>query len=145
MDRHTPPPSRSLPAWIPYLWSHVLFPGRSSARIEPVRAASLLLLLVLPALLLYPCMAFRLLEPDEGRYAEIPREMLARGDWLVPQLQGQPYLDKPPLVYWLVMLSYRVCGVHDWSARLVPALAVHGCIVLTYLFGRRWMSERAAF
>jgi 4-amino-4-deoxy-L-arabinose transferase-like glycosyltransferase len=145
MDRHAPPSSRSLPAWIPYLWSQVLFPGRSKLRMEPARLASLALLLLLPALLLYPCMAFRLLEPDEGRYAEIPREMLARGDWLVPYLQGQPYLDKPPVVYWLVMLSYRVCGVHDWSARLVPALAIHGCVLLTYLFGRRLMSERAAF
>jgi 4-amino-4-deoxy-L-arabinose transferase-like glycosyltransferase len=89
-------------------------------------------------------MAFRLLEPDEGRYAEIPREMIERGDWLVPHLQGQPYLDKPPLVYWLVMLSYRVCGEHDWSARLVPALAVHGCVLLTYCFGRRLLRERAA-
>jgi 4-amino-4-deoxy-L-arabinose transferase-like glycosyltransferase len=145
MDRHAPPLSRSLPAWIPYLWSHVLFPGRPPARRESARLASLAVLLILPALLLYPCMAFRLLEPDEGRYAEIPREMQARGDWLVPHLQGQPYLDKPPLVYWLVMASYEMLGVHDWSARLVPALAIHGCILLTYRFGRRWMSERAAF
>jgi hypothetical protein len=145
MDRHAPPPARSLPAWIPYLWSQVLFPGRSPSRIDPARLSSVLLLLILPALLLYPYMAFRLLEPDEGRYAEIPREMIERGDWLVPHLQGQPYLDKPPLVYWLVMLSYRVCGVYDWSARLVPALAVHACILLTYWYGRRLMRERAAF
>ena len=145
MDRHAPPLPRSLPAWIPYLWSQVLFPGRSPARVDSVRLTSLALLLVLPALLLYPRMGFRLLEPDEGRYAEIPREMMERGDWLVPRLQGQPYLDKPPLVYWLVMLSYSVCGVHDWSARLVPALAIHGCVLLTYLFGRRLVSERAAF
>ena len=145
MERHAAPLPGSLPAWLPYLWSRVLFPGRSPARVEPIRWVSLALLLILPALLLYPCLAFRLLEPDEGRYAEIPREMNARGDWLVPHLQGQPYLDKPPLVYWLVMLSYRVCGTHDWAARLIPALAVHGCVLLTYFFGRRLMSERAAF
>jgi len=90
-------------------------------------------------------MTFHLLEPDEGRYAEIPREMLTRGDWIVPTLQGEPYLDKPPLLYWLVMLSYRLFGVHDWAARLVPAMSVHGTIVLSYLFGRRMLGERAAF
>jgi 4-amino-4-deoxy-L-arabinose transferase-like glycosyltransferase len=95
--------------------------------------------------LLYPCLSFHLFEPDEGRYAEIPREMWQRGEWVVPYLQAEPYLDKPPLLYWLVMLSYALLGVHDWSARLVPALAVHGSVLLTYLFGRRLLGERAAF
>jgi 4-amino-4-deoxy-L-arabinose transferase-like glycosyltransferase len=95
--------------------------------------------------LLYPCLSFLLLEPDEGRYAEIPREMLQRGEWIVPYLQGEPYLDKPPLLYWMVMLSYRAFGVHDWAARLGPAFAVHACVLLTYLLGRRSVGERAAF
>jgi 4-amino-4-deoxy-L-arabinose transferase-like glycosyltransferase len=103
------------------------------------------LLLVLPALLLYPCLKFHLFEPDESRYAEIAREMTLRGEWVVPYLQGEPYLDKPPLLYWLVGLSYRVFGVHDWAARLVPALATHGSVLLVYLFGRRSLGERAAF
>jgi hypothetical protein len=145
MDRPLPLPARSLPAWIPYLWSRVLFPGRSTPTVAPARLRSWLVLLILPPLLLYTSLSFRLLEPDEGRYAEIPREMLARGDWLVPHLQGEPYLDKPPLVYWLVMGSYRIFGIHDWAARLVPALAIHGCVLLAYAFGRRLMSERAAF
>src|SRR5437667_12722532 len=91
---------RSLPAFLPYLGSRVLFPGAS----QPIgrrRWDAILLLLVLPGVLLYPCLSFRLFEPDEGRYAEIPREMLARGDWVVPHLHGEPYLDKPPLLYWL--------------------------------------------
>src|SRR5262245_42758426 len=71
--------------------------------------------------------------------------MPQRHEWVVPHLQGEPYLDKPPLFYWLVMASYAVFGVHDWAARLVPALAVHGTILLTYLFGRRLLGERAAF
>jgi 4-amino-4-deoxy-L-arabinose transferase-like glycosyltransferase len=105
----------------------------------------LFLLLVVPGVLIYGCLSFRLFEPDEGRYAEIPREMLLRGDWIVPYLQGEPYLDKPPLFYWLVGLSYGLFGVADWSARLIPALAIHGCILLTYLLGRRSLGERAAF
>jgi 4-amino-4-deoxy-L-arabinose transferase-like glycosyltransferase len=100
---------------------------------------------VLPAVLLYPSLSFPLFEPDEGRYAEIPREMLARGEWVVPYLHGAAYLDKPPLVYWLVMGCYALCGVHDWAARLVPALAVHGCVLVTYLLGRRSLGERAGF
>jgi hypothetical protein len=130
--------------WLPFLWSQVLFSGYKPDA-GPMRGRRLLLLLIVPAALLYPGMAIPLFEPDEGRYAEIPREMLLRGEWVVPYLQGQPYLDKPPLLYWLVNLSYRLFGVHDWSARLVPALAVHGCILLTYAFGRRILGDRSAF
>src|SRR5438034_3528763 len=126
------------------LWTHTLFPASATSE-SRLRLSALSILIILPAALLYPCMTFHLLEPDEGRYAEIPREMLVRGDWIVPRLQGEPYLDKPPLLYWLAMLSYRVFGVHDWAARLVPALAVHGTIVLSYLFGRRLLGERAAY
>jgi len=90
-------------------------------------------------------MGFHLFEPDEGRYAEIPREMLARGEWLVPYLQSEPYLDKPPLLYWLIMGSFAVFGAHDWSARLIPALAVHGTILITYLLGRRSLGQTPAF
>src|SRR5262249_44289349 len=137
------PASRSLLAWLPLLWSGVLFPGRSPET-TPLRWPALFLLLILPGVLLYPCLSFHLFEPDEGRYAEIPREMLQRGEWVVPYLQGEPYLDKPPLLYWLVMASYRLFGVHPWAARLVPALAVHGCVLLTYLLGRRNLGERPA-
>jgi 4-amino-4-deoxy-L-arabinose transferase-like glycosyltransferase len=129
---------------LPLLWQRVLFPGAAPSCTH-LRSTALLLLVVLPGILLYPCLAFHLFEPDESRYAEIPREMLARGEWVVPYLQGQPYLDKPPLLYWLVMASYRVFGVHDWSARLVPALALHACVLATYLLGRRSLGERPAF
>ncbi|HEX3150242.1 MAG TPA: glycosyltransferase family 39 protein [Gemmataceae bacterium] len=135
---------RSFVAWMPYLWSRVLFPSPQATPVG-VRLPALLLLIVLPALLLYPTLSFRLLEPDEGRYAQIPREMLARGDWVVPHLQGQPYLDKPPLMYWLVMLSYKLFGVSEAAARLVPALAVHATILCLYLIGRRSLGERSAF
>ena len=138
------PQSRAALTWLPYLWSHVLFPGRTVAT-PPARWSALLALVFLPGLLLYPCLSFHLFEPDEGRYAEIPREMLARGEWVVPLLQGEPYLDKPPLLYWLIMVSYHWLGTHDWAARLVPALAVHGCILLTYWLGRRTLGEQAAF
>ena len=135
---------RGLLAWMPFLWSRVLFPG-APAGPHRVRPLSLLVLLVLPAALLYPSRSFRLLEPDEGRYAQIPREMLQRGEWVVPTLQGEPYLDKPPLLYWLTALAYAALGVSDAAARLIPALAVHGTILVVYLLGRRSLGERSAF
>lgn len=137
-------PSPSFLAWLPFLWSRVLFPGQAEPP-GPLPWRAFLVLLVVPAILLYPCLAFHLFEPDEGRYAQIPCEMLQRGDWVVPYLQNEPYLDKPPLVYWLVMISYGIFGIHEWSARLVPALAVHAGVVVTFLLGRRILGNRAAW
>ncbi len=140
-------PPRSLFAWPTFLWSRVLFRGDRPGGDEPRRSPwlRLLVLLFVPALLLYPCLSFPLIEPDESRYAEIPREMLQRGDWITPRLQGEPYLEKPPLLYWLTAVSYRLFGVHDWAARLPPALAVHGSVLVLYFFGQRLFGERAAF
>jgi 4-amino-4-deoxy-L-arabinose transferase-like glycosyltransferase len=134
---------RSLPACLPFIWSRILFPG-TAPEPTPLRWTTVLLVVFLPAALLYPCITFPLFEPDEGRYAEIPREMLERGEVVVPYLQGEPYLDKPPLMYWLSMGCYRLFGVHDWAARLPAALAIHGCVLLIYLLGRRSLGERAA-
>ncbi len=142
--RPDPLPYPSVLTWLPVFWSRVLFPGRLAEPTAP-RWSSLLWLVLLPSVLLYPCLSFPLLEPDEGRYAQIPREMMQRGEWVVPLLQDEPYLDKPPLMYWLVQASYHVLGVHDWSARLVPAVAVHLGILATYLLGRRLVGERGAF
>jgi 4-amino-4-deoxy-L-arabinose transferase-like glycosyltransferase len=59
-----------------------------------------------------------LLEPDEGRYAEIPREMWLSGDWVTPHLNGLAYFEKPPLQYWATAVSYTLFGLHEWTARL---------------------------
>jgi 4-amino-4-deoxy-L-arabinose transferase-like glycosyltransferase len=108
--------------------------GRFSPTLLAVLGAGLLFLTRLDA---------PLLEPQEARYAEIPRQMLAEDSWMTPVLHGQPYLDKPPLLYWLVMLSYQLFGVHDWAARLVPGLAGVFTVLLTFLWGRRVAGERA--
>jgi len=70
-----------------------------------------------------PLLVRPLWEPDEGRYAEIPREMLATGDWLTPRLNGVLYFEKPPLQYWLSALSMKLFGVNGAAARLPLALA----------------------
>src|SRR5256886_10536480 len=74
-------------------------------------------------------------EPDEGRYAEIAREMIELGDWTVPHFWYVPHLDKPPLTYWAVAISVTVFGQAEWAVRLPLALAgLRGAGVL-YLFG----------
>ena len=83
--------------------------------------SSLLLLWFFLGLL--PLLVRPLWEPDEGRYAEIPREMLATGDWLTPRLNGVLYFEKPPLQYWLSALSMKLFGVNGAAARLPLALA----------------------
>ncbi len=134
---------RTLSALLPFWWSSVLFAGPSlpAPRRSPLLA--LLLLLIVSGLLFFSRLGAPLLEPQEPRYAEIPRQMLAEGRLLTPVLNGQPYLDKPPLLYWSVMSAYAAFGVHDWSARLIPALAGVLCVLLTYLWGRCLAGERA--
>lgn len=144
MDAVAAPTSTNVVDWVPFLYRRVLFPGRAEANTR-LSWPRLVLLVLLSAVVVLPALDFALFEPDEGRYAQLPREMLDRGDWLVPVLQGEPYLDKPPLFYWLVMTSYALFGVADWSARLVPALAVVVTVLTVYLLGRRSLGERAAF
>jgi 4-amino-4-deoxy-L-arabinose transferase-like glycosyltransferase len=86
-----------------------------------------------------------LFNPDEGRYAEIPREMLSGGDWVVPHLDGLAYIEKPPLQYWATALSYRLLGASEFAARLYSALAALATIVLVWSAARRLWSLEAAW
>jgi len=87
------------------------------------RSASIALILLF-ALIWFASLDYRrLIHPDEGRYAEIPREMVTSGDWLTPRLDGIKYFEKPALQYWLTAAAYEAFGIHQWTARLWPALA----------------------
>ncbi len=101
-----------------------------------------LLLLAIGSAMFLTRLSGPLREPEETRYAEIPRQMLAEGRFVEPVLHGQPYYQKPPLMYWLVMGAYRVFGVHDWAARLVPALASLATVLVTWLWGRSVFGSR---
>jgi 4-amino-4-deoxy-L-arabinose transferase-like glycosyltransferase len=83
-----------------------------------------------------------LAEPDEPRYAEIPREMLATGDFVVPRLNGVPYFEKPPMLYWANAGSLALLGETPFAARLPTRLAGLGTALLLFfgvsrLWGRR--------
>lgn len=80
----------------------------------------------------------------EAMYALIPREMLASGDWLTPTLQGIPYFDKPPLLYWLNALVFSVVGIHEAACRLVNLPLALLTVWLTWALGREVLPERAA-
>ncbi len=77
-----------------------------------------------------------LLEPDEGRYAEIPREMLATGDFVTPHLNGVLYFEKPPLYYWLGAASLASFGPNEFASRFWSALLGLGGVGLAYVLGR---------
>ncbi len=81
----------------------------------------------------------------EAMYALIPAEMLASLQWLTPTLNGVPYLDKPPLLYWLTLLAYKLLGVSDLAARVPVFLLTLGEIWITYLIGLRLLGARSAW
>ena len=81
-------------------------------------------------------------DPDEGRYAEIAREMLDSGNWIVPRLYGVTYLEKPPLLYWLAAGAFRLFGLSELAARIVPALsAAIGAVATGYAAGAIFGTE----
>jgi dolichol-phosphate mannosyltransferase len=99
---------------------------------------------------LLPIMIFFMLgqrglnEPDEGRYAEIAREMAVSGDWLVPHLNGFEHFQKPPFIYWATAAAFKIFGFNEWAARLPSALAAWGTVLLTFFLTRRlWGATRA--
>jgi len=80
--------------------------------------------------------SFGLQDNNEALYAEVAREMLGRGDWVVPHLNGLPYLEKPPVLYWLIAGLFRIFGEHEWVVRLGPALCFGGAIGAVIWIGR---------
>ncbi len=117
----------------------------SASGIAEKRELPLLLGLGLVGLVLffYQLSAAGLMDPDEGRYAEIAREMLVLKEWLIPHLNLLPYLEKPPLVYWLTAVSFKVFGFTAGAARLPSALSALAGLFLAYGLGRALWGPRA--
>ncbi|MEO8134957.1 MAG: glycosyltransferase family 39 protein [Betaproteobacteria bacterium] len=85
-----------------------------------------------------------LTRPDEGRYAELPREMAVSGDWVTPRLNGLKYFEKPPLQYWATALAYETLGQHNWTARLWPALSGLIGLIFVFVAGQRLFGVETA-
>jgi len=102
-------------------------------------------LLVAVALIWFANLEYRtLIKPDEGRYAEIPREMVASGDWVTPRLNDLKYFEKPPLQYWATATAYSVFGEHQWTSRLWAGLTGFAGILLVWFAGLRLFGREAA-
>ncbi len=85
-----------------------------------------------------------LMAPDESRYAEIAREMIASGDWVSPTLNGVRYFEKPPMGYWLWAVSMKLFGQNAFALRLPGMLATLGSALLVFLLALRCLDRRTA-
>ena len=85
----------------------------------------------------------KLVKPDEGRYAEIAREMAVSGDWVTPRLNDLKYFEKPPLQYWATATAYKLFGEHHWTSRLWPALTGFAGLLLVWFAGARLFGREA--
>ena len=86
-----------------------------------------------------------LMDDVDAVQAQIARTMLSSGDWVTARLDGVAYLEKAPLIYWLIAIFYKVFGVADWVARLPVALSSIGLAGITALFGMWAFGKRAGF
>ncbi len=89
------------------------------------------------SLILFACFyglgSYPLLDHNEGMYAAIARDMLRSSNFIIPHVNGVPYLEKPPLLFWLMAASMSLFGENEWAVRLIPALA---------LFATAWKLHR---
>jgi 4-amino-4-deoxy-L-arabinose transferase-like glycosyltransferase len=95
------------------------------------------LFIIVAGFYLYGLGNLPLLGPDEPRYAQVAREMFLSGDLITPTLGGHTWFEKPALLYWLIVASFKAFGVNEWSARLGPAVCGLLTIVAVWLIGRK--------
>ena len=141
-----------LAALLRFWWSTVLFPHSRPQRSSPQDSwgparttAAATSLMLLAALMMFGNLSYPFLEPDESRYAQIALEMVQTGDYIVPRLLGEPYLDKPPLLYWATAGSFKLFGTSELAARIPTAVAALLTVLATFLLGSRFLGSRVAY
>lgn len=107
-------------------------------------AATMTVLVVVCAPIFYQLGRWPLMDPDEGRNAEIGREMLALGSWALPHFNGLPFLDKPPLLFWSIAAAFHLLGETEFAARLPSAIAALALVALAMDMGRLLLDWRSA-
>ena len=113
---------------------------------RPVRSRVVATLIVVFCVVWFCNLGYRsLVRPDEGRYAEIAREMAVTGDWTTPRLNGIKYFEKPPLQYWMTAAAYKAFGEHEWTARLWAALTGFSGVLMVGFAGAGLFGGRAGF
>jgi len=117
------------------------------SNIYPQKWVQLLLLLGFCLILFFLNLGrWDLWNPDEPRYAQVAREMVQRGDWILMHFNGKTYADKPPLFFWLIGLSSYLCGgFTSFSVRFPSALFGTLTVILTFIFGRCLYGSRTGF
>ncbi|WP_176079289.1 glycosyltransferase family 39 protein [Paraburkholderia tropica] len=112
----------------------------------PLNRSAILLLIVALAVIWFLPLGWRhLLPSDEGRYAEMAREMLATGDWITPRYNGYKYFEKPPLQTWMNALTFAWFGIGEWQARLYTALTGFAGVLLVGFTGARVFNAATGF
>lgn len=82
---------------------------------------------------------------DEGFYSSVAMNMANTGDWVTPRFGGEPWWEKPPLLYWKMAASFQVFGLHEWAGRFPSAGSMLLTVAVTVWFARRWFGVRTAF
>ena len=147
-------PVRWLKRLVTFWWSERMFPvgnakvaGRAAEAVwhgnQAIAAWGVLI--AAAVIFFFGHLSYPLLEPDESRYARIAQQMVRSGDYVVPYRFDEPYLDKPPMLYWLTAANYHLFGVSDGTARITCALAALVAVLVTYGMGQRLVGQRAAW
>ncbi|MEO6656436.1 MAG: glycosyltransferase family 39 protein [Pyrinomonadaceae bacterium] len=102
-----------------------------------------ILLAILTVFVYFFGLTIPFLGPDESRYAQVGREMFDRREWITPTLGGFNWFEKPALLYWLEIVSYKVFGINEFAARFGPALFGLGTVVSLWIMGRSLTAESA--
>ncbi len=135
-----------------HCWNVTLFPAMTQHSVSSPsiwtgrqRAAAWVVLIAASFVVLLPNLSYPLIDPDETRYAQIALEMNQSRDWITPTLDGVPYLDKPPLMYWLTATSFKLFGNNGFAARLPSALSALATILLIFGLGEKIVGSRSAW